>query len=236
MKKQILSTLMTLSAAALLLTSCAASDKAESVPEEIPAETENISAETDKEETETLPEETSPTEENSSQDTEKMTFTVDITDNLAADMALVIGNTATEQSYCGIIEIHLDDTLSERAAREIRTGKTYIFTVEPMMTMSIPPQVTATDFTPADEEDINRLEEVRKAVSNYSECMDSYQSMSLEQIIQDANLNYALWTQDEILEFTQFIAEKGYTDDSEIKSYVKIRDELNGSISGFSEE
>ena len=58
--------------------------------------------------------------------------------------------------------------------------------------------------------------------------------MSLEEIIGDANFNYALWTQEEITEFIEFIGEKGYTDDSEVKSYVATRENLSGSISGAS--
>ena len=143
-------------------------------------------------------------------------------------------STSTSDGYSGIIEIYLAEELIEKAAETIEVGKTYIFTVQPMMTMSIPPQTTAVDFVEASQEDIQYLEEIRKTISNFKDCMESYQNMSLEEIIGDANFNYALWTQEEITEFIEFIGEKGYTDDSEVKSYVATRENLSGSISGAS--
>ncbi len=235
MKMQILSTLMVLSVSALL-TACQTPDSAETAADPTAAETaESIPAQETAAETESTSAETAA-EEETIPAVENMSFTVDITDNHAAEMGLVIGNTATKDNYCGMIEIHLDEALAEKAAQEIQIGKTYLFTVQPMMTMSIPPQVAALDFTPADDQEIAKLEEIRKTVSNYTECMETYQDMELEQIIQDANMNYALWTQEEIAEFTEFIAQKGYTDDFKVKSYVKIREELSGSIAGFSED
>lgn len=163
---------------------------------------------------------------------ENVQFTVDITDNLIAESGMIVGNTSTAENYSGIIEIYLADELIEKAAETIEVGKTYVFTVQPMMTMSIPPQTTAVDFAEASSEEIQKLEEIRGNVSNFKDCMESYQNMSLEEIIGDANFNYALWTQEEIGEYITFIEEKGYTEDSEIKSYVATRENLNGSIPG----
>ena len=38
-----------------------------------------------------------------------------------------------------------------------------------------------------------------------------------------------------IVKFQEFIKEKGYTEDSEVKSYVQTREELNGSVPGDAE-
>lgn len=160
-------------------------------------------------------------------------FTVDITDNLSDTENIIIGNTASPDAYCGMIEIHLEETLLERA-KEIKVGSTYVFTVKPMMTMSIPPQVVAVDFAPAGEADLEALEAARREVSNFNECMENYQEMSLEDIIADANFNYPIWTQEEIAEYNRFITEKGYTEGSSPVSYVKLRAELNGSMFGAS--
>lgn len=245
MKKNRQVLLFMLLASALVFTACGkkeADSSQEAVKEET-AETENtddkITEDTDM--TEIAEEDNAEETENSVEENgaegvlENVPFTVDVTDNLIRERGLVIGNTATSDNYSGIIEIYLADELLEEAADAIEVGKTYIFTVQPMMTMSIPPQTTAVDFAEASPEEIQTLEEVRGNVSNFKECMESYQNMSLDEIIIDANLNYALWTQEEIGEYMEFIAEKGYSDDSEVKSYVATRENLNGSISGASE-
>ena len=171
--------------------------------------------------------------QNGSAEAETIRFIVDITDNLTETENLIIGNTANAEAYSGEIAIHLEASLLEKS-NEIQVGNTYVFTVTPMMTMSIPPQVSAIDFAPASEADLETLENVRGEISNFKECMERYQSMSLEDIIADANLNYPIWTQDEIAEYNAFLIEKGYTEDGNLKSYVKPRSELNGSIFGGS--
>lgn len=242
-KRQIL--LFMLLASALVFTACGkkeeadsssqqetASQETESTEEQITEETGDIGASGEEVETE---ENENSVEENAAENgLENVPFTVDITDNLIGERGMVIGNTSTSDGYSGIIEIYLAEELIEKAAETIEVGKTYIFTVQPMMTMSIPPQTTAVDFVEASQEDIQYLEEIRKTISNFKDCMESYQNMSLEEIIGDANFNYALWTQEEITEFIEFIGEKGYTDDSEVKSYVATRENLSGSISGAS--
>ena len=242
-KRQIL--LFMLLASALVFTACGkkeeadsssqqetASQETESTEEQITEETGDIGA--SEEEVETEENENSVEENAAENGLENVPFTVDITDNLIGERGMVIGNTSTSDGYSGIIEIYLAEELIEKAAETIEVGKTYIFTVQPMMTMSIPPQTTAVDFVEASQEDIQYLEEIRKTIYNFKDCMESYQNMSLEEIIGDANFNYALWTQEEITEFIEFIGEKGYTDDSEVKSYVATRENLSGSISGAS--
>ncbi len=235
---------------ATMLTGCVAANSGDSAP----APTQDAAIETVAEKTKpadvaattTEPAEQEPAvdEANTAEGTDEaadqpvedtMTFIVDITDNLIAESGKVIGNTTTAENYSGIIEIYLDTPLLEKARTDIQAGKTYLFSVTPMMTMSIPPQVTALDYTPATEEDIASLEEIRKNVSNFQDCMTAYETMSLDQMIQDANFNYALWTQEEIVKFQEFIKEKGYTEDSEVKSYVQTREELNGSVPGDAE-
>lgn len=210
------------------------------------AETNETLSETETELSETSTEaETEETEnaeatQEGSETAENIRFTVDVTDNLTGTENLIIGNTAGPDVYSGAIEIHLHDSLLARAD-EIKPGNTYVFTVGPMMTMSIPPQVSATDFVPASEADIEALEDARRKISNFKECMEQYWSMSedpnfLENVIADANFNYPVWTQEEIAEYNAFLIENGYTGDSGIISYVKLRDELNGSIFGDSYE
>ena len=85
----------------------------------------------------------------------------------------------------------------------------------------------------ARQEDIDALEAVRSEISNYEERRAEYETMELPDIIEDANWNYPLWTQEEIRDYQDFLKEKGYTEDSEKKSYVNIREELNGSVAGY---
>lgn len=242
MKRQKLLVCMLLSASVLLFTACGLAGNTNNTPLQEgavgpePAEQETAEEKTEITEDNTTAEDITATEDNEeAAASETVQFIVDITDNLAAGSKQVVGNTAAYEGYCGIIELNLDDNLAKRAESEIQPGKTYVFTVKPMMTMSIPPQMPAIDFAPASEEDIRELEEIRKTISNYDECMESYETMPLAEIIQDANQNYALWTQEEITEYVEFITEKGYTDDAGVKSYVKIRAELDGSIISESE-
>lgn len=161
---------------------------------------------------------------------ETIQFIVDITDNHLADEGFLIGNGGTKEGYLGILELHMEESLASQAADSILPGKTYLFTVTPMMTMSIPPQMIAIDFSEASEADITRLENIRQTTSNYQSCMERYPDMELEAIIGDANLNYATWTQEEIAEYLAFLTEKGYSETSSAKSYVNLRENLNGSI------
>jgi len=234
--KKMKTLLITLTAASLLLVACGGKNSQENAKAETAPETEqaqvNETQETQADETqESQTEETAAIEaEEDSALAEKPQFIVDVTDSIPTDEGYtIIGNTASDSLYSGIIEIHVAPTASLDPS-SIKPGQTYVFTTEEMMTMSIPPQVTATAFVPATEEDIVRLENTRANVSNYESCMESYQDMTLEDIIMDANFNYALWTQDEIAQYIDFIEEKGYAEDSGIKSYVKQRDQLNGSI------
>lgn len=161
---------------------------------------------------------------------ENLEFIVDITDNMALDNNKIIGNTSTLMSYSGIIEIMIPDQLKEKVSKEINVGSTYIIETEPMLTMSLPPQTTMVKFIKADDNKIAELENIRNNISNYKECREQYEKMDLADIISDANLNYALWTQEEIVDFLDYIKSKGYTEDNENKLYVNIREHLNGSI------
>lgn len=227
---------------ASLLTACGAAQEEPETASDAATDTEALETEdnrADADETPAEPETSENTEGTPDSETaENIRFTVDVTDNLIGTEDLIIGNTAGPDVYSGAIKIYLQDSLLEKA-KEIEPGNTYVFTVGPMMTMSIPPQVTATDFVPASESDIEALEDARREISNFKECMEQYRSMSeepdfLENVIADANLNYPIWTQEEITEYNAFLIEKGYTEDSGLISYVKPRDELNGSIFGDS--
>lgn len=151
---------------------------------------------------------------------ENLEFIVDITSiNIGEENSktyTVIGNTATEKSYSGEIWIMTNDITN------IKVGNTYIFVVEPLMTMSVPPKVRAISYTEATRESINELHEYRDIVSNFSDRMREYSNMELNDIIIDSNIQYTTWTNQEILKFRDFIDKKGYTDDREIKSIVKI--------------
>lgn len=239
---------------ASLLTACGAAQEESKTASDAAADAETLDTEDSRAEINETPTETAETELNEtpaeteesentegtqgSETVENIRVIVDVTDNLTGTENLIIGNTAGPDVYSGAIEIHLHDSLLARAD-EIKPGNTYVFTVGPMMTMSIPPQVSAIDFVPASEADIEVLEDARREISNFKECMEQYRSMSeepnfLENVIADANFNYPVWTQEEIAEYNAFLIEKGYNEDSGIISYVKLRDELNGSIFGDS--
>ena len=227
MKLRLLTTMILMTVS--LCTGCRTADS----QAETPAPEQEAADETAQPEEEIQAEETpAPEEEPAAAGRETQQFVVDVTDNLIAESNTIIGNAAAVHGYCGIMEFHLDDTLAGTALAEIKVGHTYLFTIPPMMTMSLPPQVTLLEYTEASARDIQASEEIRAQISNFRDCMAAYESMSLEQIIQDGNFSYALWTQDEIREYQKFLAEKGYTEGSTPISYAKVREELRGSVPG----
>ncbi len=227
MKLRLLTTMILMTVS--LCTGCRTADSQNEVPApetETTDETGQAAEETPVEEV-PAPEEAPPADVKETQQ-----FVVDVTDNLIAQNNIIIGNAAAVHGYCGIMEFHLDDALAKTALEEIKVGHTYLFTIPPMMTMSLPPQVTLLEYEEASERDIQAAEEIRAQVSGFKDAMIAYESMSLEQIIDDANFSYALWTQEEIREYQKFLAEKGYTEGSTPISYVKVREELSGSVPG----
>lgn len=242
--------------AAIILTGCHSNSTTETAPtvetitveqSEIQSEQETSTENIDESEIETMTaEETEPetiqiveevTEDIPEQDEtsfgtlENIEYTVDLTDIYPYDENVLVGNTSTLQGYSGVIIINITDHLSyELESLELEKGKTYIVTASPMITMSLPPQVSAIDIREATESEIEILEKTREIVSNYDECMERYESLDLDQIISDSNSNYATWTQEQIAEFKEYLVEKGYTDDYEVHSYVELRPDLNGSI------
>lgn len=233
MKKSIVTVLLTMSI--VLLTACGAQNEKENTPAEEQTESalEGTQA-PESENTESGEEAVQETEtEEAYQETDEIT--VDVTDVIEADndVVTVVGNTAEKEGYSGIIELNVPSELLGQAGLTLEAGKSYVFTVKTMMTMSIPPQMPVTAVREAGQEDIDALEAVRSEVSNYAERRAEYETMELPDIIEDANWNYPLWTQEEIKDYQDFLKEKGYTEDSEEKSYVNIREELNGSVAGY---
>jgi hypothetical protein len=179
---------------------------------------------------EEVTEEISEQDETSFGTLENLTYTVDLTDIFPDDYNVLVGNTSTLQGYSGIIVINISDYLSYKLESiELEKGKTYVVTTSPMISRSIPPQVTAIDIVEATDSEIDILEKTREIVSNYDDCMSKYADMSLDDIISDSNSNYATWTQQQIYEFKEYLTEKGYTDDYELHSYVELRPNLDGN-------
>lgn len=189
---------------------------------EITEENDILETESDTETVEVIETDTSEQEETYGT-LENMEFIVDVTDIVKEDgtQEMIVGNTATYKSYSGKIELHATESIDTST---IEVGKTYVFTTTPMMTMSLPPQVTAIKVVEATEEDIETLEKIKEKVSTYAESMLKYKDMELDEIISDANHSYGTWTQEQIKQYIEFIEEKGYSEENKIKSIAKLRD------------
>lgn len=163
---------------------------------------------------------------------EKLQFTVDIV-SYNVDNNSYLGNTATEKGYSGILEIKFSESLNNTDYIKIEIGNTYIIEASPMMETNKQgfPLVTATNIDLATEYDISKLEEIKQLVSTFKRKSIEYRSMKLDDIINDANISYATWTQDEIMEYIELIKEKGYTDTSDVKSYVCLREDIKSTYS-----
>lgn len=155
---------------------------------------------------------------------EYIEFMVDILEDNVQEEGIIVGNTATLDGYSGQIIVYIDENvLNNNNLLEFNKGEVWKFIVKPMMTMSIPPQVTAVDFEKLDDSNIEKFEEIKSQVSTFKVQMIDYEQMELDSIIMDANMNYATWTQEEIIEFQEFIKNKGYTEENELKSIIRNR-------------
>ena len=149
---------------------------------------------------------------------DNITFIVDVvrTEKLDNNTYIIIGNTATEKSYSGEIRIE------SRNIDDIELEKTYTFIVEPLMSMSTPPVVTEVIHYKSTDNDIKDLHKNREKISNYNSKIFEYKDMQLHEIIEDSNISYCTWTNDEINQFMVYIERLGYSEDFEIKSNVRI--------------
>lgn len=171
---------------------------------------------------------TSEVEEETFGTLDKLTFIIDVT-LVDIDNNTFKGNTSTDNGYSGIIEFKLSDNALENLSIDIKQGNTYVVEASPMIETGTNdlPLITVTSLSVATEDDINKLEEIRGTVSTFKRKLIEYNSMSLEEIINDANTSYATWTQDEIKEYIKLIEDKGYTDKTKEKSYVCLRESIS---------
>lgn len=171
---------------------------------------------------------TSEVEEETFGTLDKLTFIIDVT-LVDIDNNTFKGNTSTDNGYSGIIEFKLSDNALENLSIDIKQGNTYVVEASPMIETGTNdlPIITVTSLSVATEDDINKLEEIRGTVSTFKRKLIEYNSMSLEEIINDANTSYATWTQDEIKEYIKLIEDKGYTDKTKEKSYVCLRESIS---------
>lgn len=171
---------------------------------------------------------TSEVEEETFGTLDKLTFIIDVT-LVDIDNNTFKGNTSTDNGYSGIIEFKLSDNALENLSIDIKQGNTYVVEASPMIETGTNdlPLITVTSLSVATEDDINKLEEIRGTVSTFKRKLIEYNSMSLEEIINDANTSYATWTQDEIKEYIKLIEDKGYTDKTKDKSYVCLRESIS---------
>lgn len=130
---------------------------------------------------------------------------------------IISGDTASIEGYSGKILIDVN-SLSNK--NEIYTNTTYYVKAETLIEMGTLPKIKAISMTKASDEQLNELDEYRRKVSNYAECKLNYESMGINEIIEDANKNYVYWTQEERNEFISFINSIDNKDD--ITSLLKI--------------
>lgn len=140
-------------------------------------------------------------------------FIVDTTEvykNNETQLTNVIGDTATLDNYSGVINIQVSDAVEDASGLELKADKHYVFTVEPMMTRSVPPIANAVSIRDATDDDLNKLENIREEVSNYAECMLRYEDMEEQEILNDYIYNIGRWTDDEVQDFYKYLEEHGY--------------------------
>lgn len=178
------------------------------------------------------------TEEETFGTLDTLKFTVDVTDT-KAEANVYVGNTSTNSSYSGTVKFKFSDRALKALTINITKGNTYVLTTSPMIeteTININnktieyPVLTVVNYRKANKKDINKLEKIRNKVSNYARCSLDFDSLSLDDLIELGNKNYATWTQKEIKRFKRILKNRGYTEhNSDKKSYVKLRRDLDGS-------
>lgn len=192
--------------------------------EEILAENERISKENTKNSGNTEYTERNlydSTETDRTETLDNLFYTIDITN---AANGKILGNTSSDDGYCGRIEIQLSDNDNTKVVQ----GKTYVVEASPMIGTSDNgiPILAVININKASDKDIKKLDKIRKTVSTFNRKMIDYNNMELDDIIEDANNSYATWTQDQITEFNKFIKSLGYSEKNNKKSYVCTRDKI----------
>lgn len=158
---------------------------------------------------------------------DNLQFIIDIT-HADSKNNLYRGNTATSKSYSGIIYFYFTDKAINGLNIHINTGDTYIVEASPIIDTDEHgfPLLSAVNYKKASKDDIKKLDNIRKDISNYKRKKLDYRDMTLDEIIDDANISYATWTQDEIKEYIKYIKTLGYSDKHKKKSYVTLRDNI----------
>lgn len=183
-----------------------------------------------------IKEENIDTEENKQGTLSNLDFTVEVTEITEyKNQYTVIGNTARKDGYCGEIHIHLKNdfgTTDEEVLKNVKAGNTYVISTVPLMTMSLPPQTTAVEIKEATQENIDNLWSLREEISNYEEFMLNYKDSNLVDVIVNGNMAYSTWTNEQILEYQEFIKSKGYSDDMvlDIESNVLTQEQRKDKI------
>lgn len=178
-------------------------EESSEVKNEIEDTTNEVEAET--------PEETESTEYNGTLDT--IEFIVDTTEvykNNETQLTNVTGDTATLDNYSGIITIQVSDAVEDASGLELKADRHYVFTVEPMMTRSIPPITNAVSVREATDDDLDKLESIREKISDFAECMLQYEDMEGQEILDDYIFHIGKWTNTEVQEFYEYLEEHGY--------------------------
>lgn len=128
-----------------------------------------------------------------------------IVDIVSIDNNIAYGDTATLNGISGRIMIDLSEVNNQ-----ISVNNTYVITVKSLIKISNIPIVTAVKIDEASEEQVNELDNYRKNISNYNECLLKYNNMDIDSIVDDANRQYVYWTQNERKAFLKYIKSLGY--------------------------
>lgn len=133
---------------------------------------------------------------------------------------IVYGDALTKDNFYGPITVKkLDDSSFEN-------NKLYVITTEPLIRESGDYNVVEVTHRNADENDLSLVESIKENRTNYYECVNNYKYMEVEDIIQDANKNYILWTDKNIDEFTKLIKKMKLTEEQINKlDFIKLDQE-----------
>lgn len=133
---------------------------------------------------------------------------------------IVYGDAITKDNFYGPITVkRLDDSSFE-------SNKLYVITTEPLIRESGDYNVVEVTHRNADENDLSLVESIKENRTNYYECVNNYKYMEVEDIVQDANKNYILWTDKNIDEFTKLIKKMKLTEEQINKlDFMKLSQE-----------
>lgn len=150
------------------------------------------------------------------------TYVADIIE-IDLDNNSIKGITSNIDNYSGLMEFRFIDN-SE--IQDIKLYNTYSIVCEPLIHDKTTIYVKAISISESTEEERQQMYDTKKEVSMYIKFQLKHYNSSLVDIIKEGNEEFYTWTNNDILNYQEWIRSLGYTEEFEVVSTVKTLEQL----------